>query len=90
MKSKKHLKKVSELSCMVCGVQGKTQAHHLLRTGEHGMALKSGDNWAVPLCFHCHNDLHLNGDEIGYFELNEWNYDIVKKYATELWDLNDD
>lgn len=35
-----------------------------------GAKLKVGDNWAVPLCFKCHDALHLFGDEQTFWDLN--------------------
>lgn len=39
--------------------------HHILYAEPSAMGLKSGDNWAVPLCHRHHSDLHLfqRGDE---------------------------
>lgn len=64
-----HLANVRKLPCCVCGIAGSTVAHHLLRTGEHGMGRKSSDRWAIPLCEGiavkdgCHRALHDAGDE---------------------------
>jgi hypothetical protein len=64
-----HLANVRKLPCCVCGIPGSTVAHHLLRTGEHGMGRKSSDKYAVPLCEGiaikdgCHRALHNDGDE---------------------------
>jgi len=58
-----HLAMVRKLPCCVCGVRPRIVAHHLLRTGEHGMGRKSSDKWAVSLCATCHAALHHNGDE---------------------------
>lgn len=41
--------------------------HHLLRTGEHGMGLKSSDQWLVPLASEIHDALHRSGDEDAFF-----------------------
>jgi len=59
-----HLAMVRRLPCCVCGGDyGRREAHHLLRTGEHGMGRKSSDRWALPLCDHDHSVLHAAGDE---------------------------
>ena len=84
MKSKNHLKNVASKPCMICGSR-EVQAHHLLRASPRGMAKKTGDEWAVPLCFIHHEALHLNGDEIEFFEIHGWEYEQVKNLAKELW-----
>jgi hypothetical protein len=58
---------IAELPCAVCGLEGTTQAHHLLRTGHHGLSLKSGDRFVVPLCVKHHEALHHSGDEVAFF-----------------------
>jgi len=65
IRDKKHLQFVAGLPCCVCGTEP-VQAHHLLRSGEHGMGRKSGDNWAIPLCFDDHRWLHMDGDETAW------------------------
>lgn len=68
-----HLKMVRQLACLGCGHPAGAEfgdhvtAHHLLRTGERGMGMKSPDKWAVPLHFHCHMNLHDSGDEEKWF-----------------------
>lgn len=68
-----HLAMVRNLPCCVCGRGGPgvwvvpvIEAHHLLRTGEHGIGRRSSDRWAIPLCPYCHSNLHANGDEQGW------------------------
>lgn len=72
--SQKHLAFLRSLPCCVCGSVHLVHAHHLLRTGEHGMGMKSPDRFAIPLCSAfsyapgngCHQDLHAAGDEEAY------------------------
>jgi hypothetical protein len=45
------------------------EAHHLQHVGERGVGMRSGDNWAVPLCHDCHMDLHRFGDERTWWDL---------------------
>lgn len=62
--SASHLAMVRKLPCCVCGLYGHyIQAHHLLRTGEHGMGRKSADKHAISLCQYHHDRLHAHGDE---------------------------
>lgn len=57
---------VASLRCCVCG--GPSQPHHLLRTPEKGMGMKSGDNWCIPLCPAHHHELHQDGNETRFLE----------------------
>jgi len=65
--SSKHLAMIRQLPCVVSDVVGHTEAHHLLRSGEHGMGRKSSDQWAVPLSAEMHLSLHRRGDEDAWF-----------------------
>lgn len=49
------------------------------------MSMKSGDNWAVPLCYKCHEDLHRDGNEREWFDKKGLTFDRVMDYARELW-----
>lgn len=84
IRSKGFLKFVASLPCMICG--GFSQAHHLLRTGEHSAGRKSGDDKAVPLCPPHHRALHDSGDEIGFFEMHGWPYPDVIQYAAKNYE----
>jgi hypothetical protein len=66
--SEQHRRDVAKLPCIACGSVHNVEAHHLLRTGEHGMARKSSDQWCIPLDKKCHDpneqdSLHADGDE---------------------------
>lgn len=75
-KDKKHLIFIRQLPCVVSGEERTDRdrvAHHLLRTGEHGMGLRSGDNWALPLAVELHDEqfagsLHNDGNETEWFK----------------------
>jgi hypothetical protein len=82
--NKKHLKRLSGLSCMICGAPD-PQVHHLLRAEPRGVGLKTGDQWCVPLCHTHHSELHRNGNEVEFFRENGFEYEAVKKYAEMLW-----
>ena len=60
---RKHLQNVRDLPCCITGTVIAVEAHHLLRTGEHGMGRKSADRWAIPLTAEIHAALHRAGDE---------------------------
>lgn len=83
-----HLRLVASLPCLISGNPYNVQAHHLLRTGEHCMGRKSGDDWAVPLRQDLHRELHEGPlDEPEYFK--EWGlaHDDVKAIAQGLYRL---
>jgi hypothetical protein len=61
-----HVANVGDCPCCVCGTVSGVHAHHLLRSGERGMALKSPDKYCIPLCALHHQELHDAGDEDGY------------------------
>lgn len=70
--SRTHVADMHALPCLACGALKSVQAHHLLRTGEHGGSLKSTDRWCVPLCFRCHDpnitgSVHHHGNEDAWF-----------------------
>ena len=52
---------IRQLPCVISGEAA--EGHHLLRTGEHGMGLKSTDKWLIPLAARFHRGLHDDGNE---------------------------
>jgi hypothetical protein len=60
MKSRKHIQRVAQLPCCVCG-QEPVQVHHIIGRGLRGMSQKSSDYFAIPLCPFHHDNLHRNG-----------------------------
>jgi len=74
-KHPEYLEKVRQLPCCVCGFPGPNDAHHLKCTGERGGALKSKDNWVLPLCRFpngevCHNKIEgfASKKELAWFQ----------------------
>jgi hypothetical protein len=63
-KDAKHLDYIRSLPCCVCGDNTSTEAAHIrVASLEHGknhtgMAEKSSDKWALPLCGECHREQH--------------------------------
>lgn len=49
-----YLNYVREQPCLICGVQHRSEAHHLKDMSLCGMAQKAPDWAAIPLCHHCH------------------------------------
>ena len=69
IEDKAHLAFIATLTCCVCGLSP-VQVHHLLRTGEHGMGRKSGDDKVLPVCPECHRKLHLDGNETRFLRMH--------------------
>jgi hypothetical protein len=57
-----HLRFVATQPCIVCR-RRPTQAHHLTFAQPRALALKTSDEYAVPLCRTHHRALHDSGDE---------------------------
>lgn len=60
---------------------GKTQAAHVRRNGDGGMAMKPGDNRTIPLCHKAHAHQHQIG-ELAFELLYRIN---MAEIAAELW-----
>ena len=57
-KSRRYLAWVRERPCVHCRKVGQSEPHHIIGlTGGH-MGGKTGDEFAVPLCRHCHDEIH--------------------------------
>ena len=62
--SNRHLFLVKSLPCLICGVVGPSDPHHLrhdLAAKERGVGQKATDRWTLPLCRNCHGDVHALG-----------------------------
>jgi hypothetical protein len=57
-----HLRFVAANPCMACG-RRPSQAHHLRFAQPRALGRKVSDEFTVPLCASCHQQLHLAGDE---------------------------
>ena len=59
MRSKQYLRWVRQQPCVMCGAPA-DDAHHAV--GQHkdlaGMAIKAGDEYAMPVCREHHNRIH--------------------------------
>ncbi len=49
-----YLNYVRTLPCICCGIQHRSEAHHIRDTRTAGIAIKSPDWYTVPLCHNCH------------------------------------
>ena len=69
VKDEKHLRFISTLPCIVCGLEGSTQACHVrfadISRGkrETGKGEKPDDKWVVPMCFKHHAEQHSMDEE---------------------------
>lgn len=70
--SEKHLAALRLCPCAMpgCNKVGKSDPHHIKSSGLRGMALKSPDRFAIPLCRSCHEDVERIGskNELAFFE----------------------
>jgi len=55
--SKRHMSRVAELPCVVCGIEG-VQVHHIRAAGLTGAGQRCSDWFTIPLCQEDHADLH--------------------------------
>ncbi len=82
-----HLRNVRKLPCCVCCRPNPSEAHHLKQTGagERGLAIKSTDRWAIPMCNLHHGEIERAGskNEIAWFE--ERGVDALA-LANTFWD----
>jgi len=85
--SPKHIARVREQPCMVCGNDYGVEAHHLMRPWRdgRGMGMRAGDDNAVPLCSDHHRALHARGDEIAFFEETLGDGEAGQFTARSLW-----
>lgn len=60
-RSPEYLDWVRQQECCVCGTTPPTEAHHLIGTGKlGGMGMKAPDWTCIPVCHHCHQNIHMN------------------------------
>lgn len=80
-----YLDYIRTLPCMLCGIQHRSQAHHA-KVGEHiGMAIKTEDFRAIPLCPHCHLGI---AHGTGFKEAMSWlpyDLDVVTRLCYLRW-----
>lgn len=81
IRDERYLAEIRNVGCIVCGTMP-VHAHHLMRAEERGMALRTGDNWAVPLCPTHHDDLHNFGREDVWWALSGTD---PMEWAEENW-----
>jgi len=91
-KSQKHLRAVRKLPCCICGNTHTVEAHHL-RSLDYGrgMGLKSGDEWAVPLCKKHHDECHTHGTKMEptFFASYSVQADLLAEELWSAWESDD-
>lgn len=85
IRSKKHLRFISQLPCCISGRQGETQAAHI-RSGCFSLGLKPGDNFVIPLSVSEHRLQHEIGEEKYYSSFG--GVDKAKKLAEDLFSVS--
>lgn len=84
-RSRPHLDFVKTLRCIVCGAYPPNDPHHLKFVQLRAMQLKSGDQWAVPMCRPHHEEVEDAGDERAWWESK--GIDPIP-LAIELWSMS--
>ena len=87
--SEAHLERVRQCSCIVCAKAPRNEPHHLKRTDEqderlkHGMANRTRDRWALPMCRKCHRAVEESrvGEEAWFAERQI----MARETAKALW-----
>jgi hypothetical protein len=84
LRSQRYLAFIRGKPCLKCGDAG--EAHHITYAQPRAMALKSGDQWAVPLCHRCHMALHdYPSPERTWWALNGIDPVIWAKNSFQTW-----
>lgn len=67
-RSEGHLRRVRRFPCLIC-LSPAVDAHHLTYAEPKALGLKVSDRYVVPLCRLHHSELHANGDERLWWDL---------------------
>jgi hypothetical protein len=81
LRDKEHRKFVSRQGCLICG-RTPCDAHHLAYTQPRALGKRVSDEFIVPVCRIHHRELHLQTDEIAWW--NKFQIDPVP-VALRLW-----
>ncbi len=68
--SEDHLRLIRKLPCVTCPIVPAGTAHHLKCTSERGMGVRSTDQYALPECIKCHDEIERAGakNEVKYYQ----------------------
>jgi hypothetical protein len=58
IRSRKYLDWVKTLDCCMCRAPDYSDPHHITGKGQGGMGTKADDLYTMPLCRHCHDEMH--------------------------------
>jgi len=81
-----HLAFIRQLSCVVCGRAGPSEAAHVRSGSDAGVGMKPSDRYSLPLCDSCHALQHEFG------ELRFWSVVRIDplNVAFRLWTVSGD
>lgn len=80
-RSKEHLRLVAGHACLICG-RAPSQAHHIRFSQPRALGRKVSDEFTVPLCSIHHSELHMAGNEEGWWARHKID---PLSHAAELW-----
>jgi hypothetical protein len=81
LRDKEHRKFVSRQGCLICG-RTPCDAHHLAYTQPRALGKRVSDEFTVPVCRIHHRELHLQADEVAWW--NKFQIDPIPA-ALRLW-----
>lgn len=90
--SEAHLALIRQLPCVACAAISRVDPHHLCSgpaKRERGMALKSTDRWALPVCRFHHDEVHRLGSRNEGAWFHKWRIDPYE-LANALWHASGD
>lgn len=84
IRSKKYRYWVAQLPCASCGIANDTVIpHHLIGVGQGVMGGKACDLNLMPLCFDCHQEVHLHSTKNMRKEQYRWICETLQKAIKE-------
>lgn len=84
VRSKQYRLWVSTLPCANCGIVNDTVIpHHLIGVGQGSMGGKACDLDLMPLCFDCHQEIHLRSTKGMRREQYKWIAKTLQKAIKE-------
>lgn len=82
-----HLRRLRALPCAKCGRPPPAEAHHPTGAALRGMAQRSNDHLAIPLCADCHWDFHHACRQFGKMnkaERRAWQAAMSERYMPKV------